>query len=112
MSVVAGILSAIGALITAVGSIWIGYTKTRTETQSLKGSRIDAMETRIDKMQSDLDVEREKRRRVELDNHQLHIALVTTVTHLEQLIRWADGGAKPPRPDDIDLDEIKALLRI
>ncbi|AKE40334.1 hypothetical protein UL82_00475 [Corynebacterium kutscheri] len=73
---------------------------------------MDALEARLDKLQSDLDDERAKRRNAEADNHGLHMALVTTVTHLEQLIRWVDGGAKPPRPDDIDLDAIKALLKI
>ncbi|ARU46715.1 hypothetical protein [Corynebacterium silvaticum] len=110
MSVVAAILSGIGALITALGGVWIGVVKARSDTQAVKGSRMDALEARIDKMQADLDDERAKRRGVEVDNHRLRMALVTAVKHLEQLIRWA-GGAKPPRTDDIDLDEIKGLLK-
>ncbi|BAM26413.1 hypothetical protein [Corynebacterium ulcerans] len=111
MSVIAAFLSGIGALITALGGLWIGLVKARSDTQAAKGSRMDAMEARIDKMQADLDDERKKRRGVEVDNHRLRLALVTAVKHLEQLIWWADGGAKPPRPDDIDLEEIKGLLK-
>ncbi|AKN59602.2 putative secreted protein [Corynebacterium phage LGCM-V6] len=111
MSVIAAILSGIGALITALGGLWIGVVKARADTQAVKGSRMDVLEARIDRMQADLDDERAKRRGVEVDNHRLRMALVTAVKHLEQLIRWADGGAKPPRPDDIDLDEIKDLLK-
>ncbi|AKE41870.1 putative secreted protein [Corynebacterium kutscheri] len=100
-----------GAFITALGGLWIGLVKARSDAQAAKGSRMDALEARVDKMQADLGDEREKRRSVEVDNHRLRMALVTAVKHLEQLMRWADGGAKPPRPDDIDLDEIKSLLK-
>ncbi|ARU45331.1 hypothetical protein [Corynebacterium silvaticum] len=109
MSVVAAILSGIGALITALGGVWIGVVKARSDTQAVKGSRMDAWRHALI-MQADLDDERAKRRGVEVDNHRLRMALVTAVKHLEQLIRWA-GGAKPPRTDDIDLDEIKGLLK-
>ncbi|MHC9840028.1 hypothetical protein ACQX0D_08890 [Corynebacterium diphtheriae] len=111
MSVVAAFLSGVGALVTALGGVLIGVVKARSDAHAAKGSRMDVLEARIDKMQADLDDERARRRGVEVDNHRLRMALVTAVKHLEQLIRWADGGAKPPRPDDIDLDEIKSLLK-
>lgn len=111
MSLVAALLSGVGALITALGGVWIGLVKARSDTQAAKGSRMDALEARLDRMQADLDDERARRRGVEVDNHRLRMALVTAVKHVEQLLRWADGGAKPPRPDDINLDEIKSLLK-
>lgn len=72
---------------------------------------MDAMGECIDKMQADSGDERAKPRGVAVNNHRLYLALVTAVKHLEQLIRWADGGTKSPQPDDIDLDEIKDLLK-
>ncbi|CAB0628252.1 hypothetical protein CIP107563_00192 [Corynebacterium diphtheriae] len=51
MSVIAATLAAFGGLVTAVGSVWMGYMKARSDTQAAKGSRIDIMEARLDKLQ-------------------------------------------------------------
>nr|WP_252860272.1 hypothetical protein [Corynebacterium ulcerans] len=81
------IVAVVGALITALGGLWIGLVKARSDTQAAKGSRMDAMEARIDKMQADLDDERKKRRGVEVLAHHLWLGLATGKGYLESVIR-------------------------
>lgn len=110
MSTLAALLAAIGGLVTAVGSIWMGYMKSRSDTQAAKGSRIDIMENRLDKMQVDLDMERTKRVSAETLAHRLRLALITMIDYVEEISKWADGGSKPPPPAAPELKTIKHLI--
>lgn len=109
MSDVISLITAIGLLVTALGSYIAGRAKVRSDTAAAKGDRIDSLESRMDAMRKDFDYEVKQRRKAELDKHNLRLALVTAIGYLDRFIKWADGGAKPPRPE-ADLEEIRSLL--
>ncbi|CAB0733344.1 hypothetical protein FRC0129_00259 [Corynebacterium diphtheriae] len=110
MSTLAALLAALGGLVTAIGSAIVAYTKQRTDIQAAKGSRIDLMEARIDKVQAQFEVEHDKRIKAETLAHRLRLGLITTMEYVDALIRWADRGSPPPPPAAPDFREIKHLL--
>ncbi|CAB0583437.1 hypothetical protein [Corynebacterium rouxii] len=117
MSAIAVVIGAVGSLITAIGSLWIGYMKARSDVQAAKGSRMDKLEERIDKVQADYENERrlreeERDKRVEAETtvHRLRLVTITLIDHVEAMQKWMMGGAKPPPPTTPDLTEAKALI--
>ncbi len=110
MSAMAAIISAFGGLVTAVGGLWIGWVKLRSDVQAAKGSRMDKLEARLDRVQAQFEVEHDLRIKAETLAHRLRLGLITTMDYVDALIRWADRGSPPPPPAAPDFREIKHLL--
>ncbi|CAB0518253.1 hypothetical protein [Corynebacterium diphtheriae] len=110
MSAMAAIISAFGGLVTAIGGLWIGWVKLRSDVQAAKGSRMDKLEARLDSVQAQAEEDRRKRVQAETLAHRLRLGLITTMDCLEAMIRWAEGGAMPPPPVPPDLKSIKSLI--
>ncbi|WP_374064812.1 hypothetical protein ABMV07_01035 [Corynebacterium belfantii] len=81
MSTLAALVAALGGLVTAIGSAIVAYTKQRADVQAAKGSRIDLMEARIDKVQAQFEAEHDKRIKAETLAHRLRLGLITTMDY-------------------------------